>query len=163
MIELKVVESSDLVKYKSDMQEAFQKGFERYYGKSKYTILPEADIDESLNTKGAKAYKAVLDGEMVGGAIVVIDPITNKNSLHLLYVKYNLESKGIGKEIWDFIEGLYPNTKSWETCTPYFDKRNVYFYLNKCGFHIVRYVREINKEGFVGDGGDGMFEFIKTY
>lgn len=100
---------------------------------------------------------------MVGGAIVVIDPITNKNSLHLLYVKYNLESKGIGKEIWDFIEGLYPNTKSWETCTPYFDKRNVYFYLNKCGFHIVKYVREINKEGFVGDGGDGMFEFIKTY
>ena len=48
-------------------QEAFQKGFEEHFGKSEQTILPERDIDASLSAKGAIAYKAVLDGEMVGG------------------------------------------------------------------------------------------------
>lgn len=29
-------------------------------------IIPEKDIDQSLNAKGSIAYKAVVDGEMVG-------------------------------------------------------------------------------------------------
>lgn len=63
--------------------------------------------------------------------------------------------------IWDEVEKRHPNTKIWETCTPYFDKRNIHFYVNKCGFHIVEYIRNMNEEGFIGDGGEGMFEFRK--
>ena len=29
-----------------------------------------------------------------------------------------------------------PETEVWETCTPYFEKRNIHFYVNKCGFQI---------------------------
>ena len=34
----------------------------------KDVILPEKDIDQSLNAEGSAVYKAVVDGEMVGGA-----------------------------------------------------------------------------------------------
>ena len=156
------IENNDLSQFKKDMQETFQKGFEKDFGPSDMLILPEKDIDNSLQTKGAIAYKAIVDGEMVGGAIVVINEETQHNELHFLYVKYGVQSKGIGKDIWDEIEKLHPKTKVWETCTPYFEKRNIHFYVNKCKFHIVEFSNEINSddnmnEDFVGDGGEGMF------
>ena len=156
----------DLNQYKADMQEAFQKGFEEVFGKTEDIILPEKDIDNSLNQKNSVAYKAVVDGEMVGGAVVVIDEKTQHNHLDFLYVKYGTDSKGIGKAMWDEIERLHPETKVWETCTPYFERRNIHFYVNKCGFHIVEFLNEKNPgldmpEDFIGDGGEGMFVFRK--
>ena len=157
---------SDIPKFKQDIQEAFQKGFEDVYGKTEDIILPEKDIDRSLNSKGAVAYKAIVDGGMAGGAVVVIDTETQHNHLDLLYVKYGVQTKGIGQGIWNAIEKLHPDTKVWETCTPYFEKRNIHFYVNKCGFKIVKFYNEKNPspnepEDFVGDGGEGMFVFEK--
>lgn len=122
-LELLPLESEDIKQYKADFQTAFQKSFEKRFGKTKETILPEKDIDQSLDNKGAAAYKAVLDGEIVGGAIVVIDEKTQHNHLDLLYVKNGTQNKGIGKKIWFMLEKLYPDTKVWETCTPYFEKK----------------------------------------
>ena len=159
---LELLNKEDLPIFKKDMQEAFQIGFEENYGKTDGTILPEKDIDESLNIKGSIAYKAVVDNKIVGGAVVVINEETKHNDLHLLYVKYGIQAKGIGKMIWNEIEKLHPDTIMWETCTPWFEKRNIHFYVNKCKFHIVKYEREINEEGFIGDGGDGMFILQKV-
>ena len=53
---LLTVAEEDLAQFKKDMQEAFQKGFEDNYGKTEEIILPEKDIDMSLNEKGAIAY-----------------------------------------------------------------------------------------------------------
>ena len=160
------ISDDDLAWFKAAAQEAFQKGFEDYFGETDLTILPEKDIDKSLNEKGAAAYKAVVDGEMTGGAVVVIDEKTGHNHLDLLFVKRGVQSKGIGKSIWFEIERLYPQTKVWETCTPYFDRRNIHFYVNVCGFHIVEFFNEKHPmpdtpEDFVGDGNEGMFEFRK--
>lgn len=160
------IEEADLAQYKADMQESFQKGFEAEFGETEGIILPERDIDRALETKGAIAYKAVVDGEMAGGAIVEIDEETQHNHLDLLYVKYGTQSKGLGKLMWDEIERLHPETHVWETCTPYFEKRNIHFYVNKCGFHIVEYLNKMHPgtdmpEDFIGDGGEGMFVFEK--
>ena len=164
--ELLPLAQTDINKFKQDIQEAFQKGFEDVYGKTDGIILPEKDIDRSLNEKGSVAYKAILDGEFIGGTVVVINEETQHNHLDLLYVKYGTQTKGIGFEIWKTIETLYPKTKVWETCTPYFEKRNIHFYVNKCGFHIIEFLNEKNPgkdkpEDFIGDGGDGMFVFQK--
>ena len=159
---LLLLNNEDLLLFKNDMQEAFQKGFEDVYGKTEGTILPEKDIDNSLNTKGALAYKAVVDEKIVGGAIVVINEETRHNELHFLYVKYGVQTRGIGKMIWDEIEMLHSDTIVWETCTPCFEKRNIHFYVNKCKFHIVEYIKENNEEGFISDGGGGMFTFQKV-
>lgn len=160
------IDEADLPQYKSDMQEAFQKGFEEDFGKTDEVILPEEDIDRSLQTKGAIAYKAVVGGAMAGGAIVVINEENQHNHLDFLYVKQGTQSKGVGKRIWDEIEKLHPQTKVWETCTPYFEKRNIHFYVNKCGFHIVEFWNEKHPdpnmpEDYIGDGSEGMFRFQK--
>lgn len=140
------VDKEDMHKYKKDMQEAFQQGAIKEYGDLDVEILPEKDIDESLAKKGAIAYKAVVNGKMLGGAIVVIDEVHGHNHLDFLYVKYGTQSKGIGELIWNEIEKMYPETKVWETCTPYFEKRNIHFYVNKCGFHIVEFFNPHHKD-----------------
>lgn len=165
-ITLERVSGHDLPQYKRDMQEAFQKGFETKYGRTQALILPEADIDGAVNAKGAVAYKAVMEGEMVGGAVVTIDDQTRHNHLELLYVKHGVQSKGVGTKLWFEIEKLYPETKVWETCTPYFERRNIHFYVNVCGFHIVEFFNEKHpmpgiSEDFMGDGQEGFFEFRK--
>lgn len=165
--ELVLMEQSDIPGFKKDIQEAFQQGFEAEFGKTEETILPEKDIDESLNGKGAVAYKAVLDGEIVGGAVVAIDHETHRNHLDLLYVKSGAQGKGIGKAIWFGIETLYPDTKVWETCTPCFEKRNIHFYVNVCRFHITEYFWKKHPmpdmpDDFIGDGNEGMFAFQKV-
>ena len=119
--QLVCIEPKELTQYKADMQEAFQKGFEDAFGKTDAVILPEKDIDQSLNAEGSAVYKAVVDGEMVGGAVVIINESTQHNHLDLLFVKNGVQSNGIGKKIWFELERIYPNTKVWETCTPYFE------------------------------------------
>lgn len=165
-VDLILMSDDDILELKKNIQYAFQKGFEDVYGKTNDIILPEKDIDRSLNAEGSAAYKAVVDGETVGGAIVVINKETQHNHLDLLYVKYGTQTKGIGFAIWSAIEKMYPDTKVWETYTPYFEKRNIHFYVNKCKFHIVEFQCEKNPssdapEDFVGDGGEGMFVFEK--
>ena len=159
---LVIMDVNDMPLFKKEIQEAFQKGFEEVYGPTEGIILPEADIDQSLNTNGAIGYKALIDNKVVGGAVVVINEETQHNDLHLIYVKHGNQTKGIGKLMWDEIERLHPKTKVWETCTPCFEKRNIHFYVNKYKFHIVEYLREIEQEGFIGDGGEGMFVFQKV-
>ncbi len=104
--------------------------------------------------------------ELVGGIIVTIDEKTNHNHLDFLFVKVGVQSKGIGQTIWKEIEELYPNTKVWETCTPYFDKRNIHFYVNRLGFHIVEYFNEkhpdTNRPQDCYEEDDGMFRFEKV-
>ena len=64
-LELVLMSDIDIAEFKRNIQYAFQKGFEDVFGKCEETILPEKDIDQSLNGKGAAAYKAVLEGEKV--------------------------------------------------------------------------------------------------
>lgn len=166
-ISLVPVCAEDISEFKRDMQETFQKGAENEFGSLDTEILPEGDIDLSLMTEGAVAYKAIADGKMVGGAIVVIDDTMQRSHLDFLYVKYGVQGQGVGKAIWKAIEKRYPNTELWETCTPYFEKRNIHFYVNCCGFHIVEYFHQGHPnphEKGIEDGDDsgGMFRFEKA-
>ncbi len=158
--------NSDIKQFKMDMQEAFQLGALEGGYPAEEQILPEEDIERSLNAEGAIAYKAVSEGKMVGGAIIVIDQQKEYGHLEFLYVKRGTQSKGIGKFIWFEIEKLHPNIKVWETCTPYFEKRNIHFYVNVCGFHIVEYYNAYHKDPNAPEeeydwDNDGMFEFRK--
>ena len=107
----------------------------------------------------------------VGGLVLQIDEETQHNHLDLLFVTPSAHSKGVGTAAWREVERLYPETKVWETCTPYFETRNIHFYVNKCGFHIVEFFNshhpdphdpETGEENdYSGEGFDGMFRFEK--
>lgn len=140
------IEAKDLSLFKKDMQEAFQRGAEAELEHADSEILPEKDIDKSLSSEGAIAYKAVSQGSIIGGAIVVIDDKTQHNHLDFLYVKHGLQSEGVGQKLWKEIECMHPDTVVWETCTPYFEKRNIHFYVNRLGFHVVEFFNPHHKE-----------------
>lgn len=158
--------------FKRDMQEAFRQGAAETFGVSEEEILPESHIERSLSAPGAIAYEAVADGIAVGGAVVVIEEKTQHNRLDFLFVKTAVQSKGVGRLIWNAIERLHPETKVWETCTPYFEKRNIHFYVNCCGFRIVEFYNRnhpdpndpeaYEREDGNGDNDfEGMFRFEK--
>ncbi|MER2014320.1 MAG: GNAT family N-acetyltransferase [Methanobrevibacter sp.] len=136
------LQEKDSTEFKRLMQESFQLGYEEVIGKCKELILPEKDIDECLNRKNIYAYLLKNNEEILGGAIVEINEKTQTNQLDFLFVNVHSQNAGIGQKIWREIENLYPNTKIWKTCTPYFDKRNIHFYVNRLGFHIVEFYNE---------------------
>lgn len=158
--------------FKQLAQESFQKGYEDEFGKDEDMVLPEEDIDMSLNAEGAVSYVVLESDEIIGGAIVNINSETNHNHLGILFVKNGVQSKGVGMYIWNEIETLYPDTKIWETYTPYFEKRNIHFYVNKCGFRVVEFFnprhpaewnRNENETGNIpNEPGQYFFRFQKV-
>lgn len=161
------VDTNEIPLLKSIAQEAFQKGVESKFGTTEETILPESDIDKTLEAPGAIAYKLIDDNhKLLGGAIVTLNYQTKENHLDFLFLAPNAQGKGLGKYIWKQLERLHSDAKTWETMTPYFDQRNIHFYVNHCGFSIVEFFNEKHPmpdspEEFIGDNGDGMFRFIK--
>ena len=161
-MKLALLEDDRKAEYKKILQEAFQYGFESYTGCKEEQVLPESHIDECLSNPNSYAYMMIDNNEIVGGSIVTINNEINENILDFMFVKVGIQSKGIGQQIWKEIEALYPNTKLWETCTPYFDVRNIHFYVNKCGFKIVEFFNEYHPEPEDSDmGGVPFFVFNK--
>lgn len=122
-----------------------------------------------IDAEGAETYRIVLNGKAVGGVIIHIDNETQVNELDTLFVLPDEHSKGIGYGAWLAVEKLHPETKIWKTCTPYFDKRNIHFYVNKCRFQIDEFWCEYFKpcepmpdEAPDDEGPDEMFHFIKV-
>lgn len=191
-IKLIPLSEGHIIAMKEEMQEAFQHGFQSYYKDeaNQWQVLPDEDFYRSLKTEGAEAYEAIgAEGERVGGAIITIDDKTHqgelmeqreqnqaclssaesrqkktRGQLSFLYVKVGVQSKGIGHAIWRAIEALHPETEVWETCTPYFDRRNIHFYINRCGFHAVEFFNEHHPDPNMPDQfdqDDGLFKFEK--
>ena len=102
-------------------------------------IISRKTIEECIDAKDSESYRIVLDDKIVGGVILYINKETNINELAILFVLPDEHSKGIGYGAWLEVEELHPETKVWKTCTPYFDKRNIHFYINKCGFKIDKF------------------------
>ena len=99
-------------------------------------VISRKTIENSIDGENAETYRIVLDGQKVGGVVLQIDKEAAKE---LLFVLPECHSKGIGQAAWKAVEALHPEIIVWETITPYFEKRNIHFYVNRCGFHIVEF------------------------
>ncbi|MBR2780039.1 MAG: GNAT family N-acetyltransferase [Eubacteriaceae bacterium] len=131
-------------------------------------IISRRTIEESID--GGRAYRILENGRRVGGLVLRVDEKTQHNELELLFVDPKEHNKGIGQAAWKEVERLYPETRVWETCTPYFETRNINFYVNICGFHIVEFYNshhpepedlEFGEEDHDEDDEGGMFRFEK--
>lgn len=85
----------------------------------------------------ARAYKITKDGKLIGGICVFVYE-SQENYLGNVFIDPLCQDKGLGTIIWNYIEQKYPKTKKWTTDTPGFSKRNHNFYVNKCGFKIIK-------------------------
>ena len=134
-------------------------------------IISRKTIERCIDDPQNETYRIVVDGKKVGGVILKINKQTNHNELEILFTSPDEHSKGIGYGAWLAVEALHPETKVWETCTPYFEKRNIHFYVNKCGFKIDEFwceyfqpVRPMpdDEEHDPNEGPDVMFHFVKV-
>ena len=149
-----------------NIQVAFKKTVVEQFGPFDEEIIPRDHVTRSFDADGAESYNILMDGKVVGGTVLAIHPDTNRNELQLLFVNIDCHSKGIGYAAWQAIEALHPETEIWETFTPYFDQRNVHFYINKCGFHMVEFFCKAHPEPDMDyteetPGGDGFCRFEK--
>lgn len=128
-------------------------------------IISRQTIADSIDAMNAETYRIVCDNEKVGGVVLSIDHETNIGHLDLLFVSPHVHSQGIGFAAWKAIEQMHPDIKVWETVTPYFEKRNIHFYVNRCGFHIIEFYNshhlDPNDPQSGEDDQDGMFRFQK--
>ena len=131
-------------------------------------IISRETIEHCIDAKDSETYRIVLDGRPVGGVILKINKETHHNELEILFVSPEEHTKGIGYGAWLAVEALHPETVVWETCTPYFEKRNIHFYVNKCGFQIDQFwcehftpPHEQPDAPDPDEGPDEMFKFIK--
>lgn len=134
-------------------------------------IISRRTIEECIDSPHSETYRIVCDGRRVGGVILKINKETRRNELEILFVSPEEHSKGVGYGAWLAVEALHPETEVWETCTPYFEKRNIHFYVNKCGFKIDAFECEYFTPGRGAtdgechdhdEGPDEMFHFIKV-
>ena len=159
------LEMSDREQFIKDNQEAFNYGAREDFGmrddhfEEDGEIISHDTISHAIDE--GTAYRIMQDNKPVGG--VVIKTKFDQGELELLFVSPAVHSKGIGYATWCEIEAMHPEVTVWETVTPYFEKRNIHFYVNRCGFHIVEY---FNEHHCAPDDKDGelfeMFRFEKT-
>ena len=134
-------------------------------------IISRKTIERCIDAPNSESYRIVVEGKKLGGLILKIDKETHHNELEILFTAPDEHSKGIGYGAWLAVQALHPETVVWKTCTPYFDKRNIHFYVNKCGFKIDEFWCEYftpthempdDEEHDPSEGPDKMFHFIKV-
>lgn len=175
-VELVPLSADDREQFILDNQWAFKHGALYEFGERDDhvdfdgEIISRKTIEHCIDASDNETYRIAVDGKNVGGAILKINTKTRENELEILFVSPEEHSRGIGYEAWLAIEAMHPETKIWRTCTPYFDKRNIHFYVNKCGFMINEFWCEYfkpdhdipdNDEFDPDEGPDEMFSFIK--
>lgn len=124
-----------------DVKEIFSIAVIETFGQSEdgREIISADEVCRTLQDPKCETYAVYADDVKVGGVAIKADAMTGHSSLELFYIYPEYHSKGLGFQIWQGIERLYPATKVWRLVTPYFEKRNIHFYVNKCGFKIVEF------------------------
>ena len=172
-IKLVPLRDSDREQFILDNQEAFNYGALEEFGRrdahfeEDEQIISRETIEKSIDN--GEAYRIMLDGRPVGGMIIRVDG--EKGDLDILFTSPKEHSKGVGYAAWCEVENLHPEVKVWETVTPYFEQRNIHFYVNRCGFHIVEFFNKYHPDPNEPEGEqmdlddlfpDGMFRFEKV-
>lgn len=154
-----------------DNQEAFNYGALEEFGlqddhfEEDNQIISRDTIEQSIDN--GEAYRIIQDGKPAGGVVIKVNG--ECGDLDLLFVSPKAHSNGIGYAAWCEVEKLHPEVTVWETVTPYFEKRNIHFYVNRCGFHIVEFYNSHHPDPNNPDMADqideqfpdGMFRFEK--
>lgn len=176
-VTLEPLKPNDREQFILDNQWAFKYGAMQEFGERDNhldcdgEIISRKTIEKCIDDPQCETYRIVSEGKNVGGVILKINSETHHNELQIFFTLPDEHSKGIGYGAWKAVEELHPETVVWETCTPYFEKRNIHFYVNKCGFKIDQFWCEFfqpehnmaDEDGH--DNNEGpfeMFRFIKV-
>ncbi|WP_418765620.1 GNAT family N-acetyltransferase [Mailhella sp.] len=168
-LSLEPVTENELPDFTRNAQEAFSVALRETFGHVD-PIPSEDEVRTYFFSPGAASYHIMLSQRRIGGAMLLIDEKTQHNSLELFFITPEFHGHGVGVAAWKAIEKTYPDTAVWKTITPYFERRNIHFYVNKCKFHIVEFFHERHRDPNMPDletqtdipGTDAYFLFEKV-
>ena len=137
---LQAIKEDDVPALTKIMTRAFDEDTRRHLGKEHGG--PEGYNNGAFLRKwylhsGAEAFTILLNGKIIGGLNVFINN-NHENYLGNLFIDPVYEDCGYGTAVWRLVEAKYPDTIKWCTDTPGFSTRNHHFYINKCGYKLVR-------------------------
>ena len=144
-IKLVPLTADDREQFILDNQQAFKYGAQEEFGmrdermEEGEEVISRKTIERCLDDNQAEAYRIMHNEDVVGGMILKIDRQNAKGELEIMFIKPDAHSKGLGQAAWKEVEIIHPEISVWETMTPYFEKRNIHFYVNLLGFHIVEF------------------------
>ena len=174
MTEIKLVPlaSDDREQFIRDNQEAFNYGALVEFGcldehfEEDGEIISRRTIEESIDI--GEAYRIMQNGRPVGGVVIKVEDKHGQLecclSLPGCTVKESVSPHGVQ---W---KGCIPRLHSGRLLhPPYFERRNIPFYVNRCGFHIVEFYNSHYPDPSDPDTGkemneqfpEGMFRFEK--
>ena len=138
-------EETDVTRFTGIMKHAFDEDARRHLGEESGGP-PGYDNGDFLRKwaldQGSTAYAIYKDSAPIGvtaiGVVIIWINDNHENFLGTIFVDPDFQDQGIGSLIWKFIEQKYSETRVWRTETPGYSKRNHNFYVNKCGFKIVK-------------------------
>lgn len=133
------VKKEELPEFERRIQEAFLAAAEENFGEQEEPIPSHQELEECRHNLGTVIFHLMQGSCKVGGVVLNINSETQHNSLEFFFIAVEYQNRGLGQAAWRAIEKAYPKTKIWSTVTPYFEKRNIHFYVNRCGFHIVKF------------------------
>ena len=130
-IELKPVIPKEYPTFIKNLQEAFSPAIIEKFGTNEY-LPSKNDILSSLTAKNAEVFHIIYNNQCASGVVLMIDKNTHYNSLDLFFISPKYHGDGLGLATWKTIEKKYPDTITWRTITPYFEQRNIHFYMMNC-------------------------------
>lgn len=129
-------------------QEAFNYGALEEFGQRHTYFEEEGQVIARdtvlMSLEQGQAYWIVQEGRRVGGLVLLLDG--RRGELETLFISPKEHSKGLGQAAWQAVEETFSDIAVWETITPYYDQRNIHFYVNRCGFQIVEYFNAHHRE-----------------
>ena len=145
-IELVPVTDEDVTPLTRIMKRAFDKDCQLHTGRDGGP--PGYDNGDFIRTwvfhQYATSFKILVDEKLAGNISLFINSRTNVNVLGNFFIDPDFHSCGIGTRVWAMIEEKYPETIKWKTETIWQSSYNHYFYVTKCGFHIVHIDNPLN-------------------
>lgn len=94
----------------------------------------------SMMTKASAYWKLLLDGQLIGGAIVFSYP-RGRYYLARLFLDPDYHRQGLGLRAMEALLAAYPEARVWRLETPPWNRRTRAFY-KKLGFRVVRETAE---------------------
>ena len=159
-MELKVKKTQkEEVDYLAEIENTSFEVNAKYFEKGVLPPLPHEDVDKYsfkvlCEQSDTETLTIFYEDEIIGGVIVKdIEPKTKE--VLLFFIAPKMQGKNWGQKALKMVENMYPETRIWRLVTPTQVLRNSVFYINKCGYSIVR-VDEWDKEKECG-----MFVFEK--
>lgn len=101
-------------------------------------------LDKFVLNDEYKCEVIFIDEKVIG--LYVVSNEEKNYTLELIYISPYLKSKGIGKDVFEYIQNKYNDANIWYVETPEYSERNNYFYMNKCGFKKIKQIVHSNGE-----------------